>query len=231
VCSSDLIKDFDRTPGGVVLHMDEIIDRPLLEHLAQDLLKRMRAACEVAMAEAKRKDPNFSARDLNDVVLVGGGTRMPAVQALARDIFGQDAKTDIDPEVAVVLGAAIRAAVIEGRKSDLLIQDIIGFSVAVEVYDKVEGVASVVIPRGTPYPSEKPFIFALTNREPGQAVLPLRIVTGDHDRAAACDLLHAIDIPIEPGDPRSERVPFTIALNSKGEPYGTCGDQEWGSAA
>jgi molecular chaperone DnaK len=225
------IKDFDRTPGGVVLHMDEIIDRPLLEHLAQDLLKRMRAACEVAMAEAKRKDPNFSARDLNDVVLVGGGTRMPAVQALARDIFGQEAKTDIDPEVAVVLGAAIRAAVIEGRKSDLTIQDVLSYSVAVEVYDKVEGVASVVIPRGTTYPTPSPLIFALTNREPGQAVLPVRIVTGDHDRASACDLLHAIDVPIEPGDPRSERVQFTIGLNARGEVFGTCGDQEWGSAA
>jgi molecular chaperone DnaK len=225
------IKDFDRTPGGVVLHMDEIIDRPLLEHLAQDLLKRMRAACEVAMAEAKRKDPNFSARDLNDVVLVGGGTRMPAVQALARDIFGQEAKTDIDPEVAVVLGAAIRAAVIEGRKSDLTIQDVLSYSVAVEVYDKVEGVASVVIPRGTTYPTPSPLIFALTNREPGQAVLPVRIVTGDHDRASACDLLHAIDVPIEPGDPRSERVQFTIGLNARGEVFGTCGDVEWGTAS
>jgi molecular chaperone DnaK len=203
------IKDFDRTPGGVVLHMDEIIDRPLLEHLAQDLLKRMRAACEVAIAEAKRKDPNFSARDLNDVVLVGGGTRMPAVQA----------------------GAAIRAAVIEGRKSDLTIQDVLSYSVAVEVYDKVEGVASVVIPRGTTYPTPSPLIFALTNREPGQAVLPVRIVTGDHDRASACDLLHAIDVPIEPGDPRSERVQFTIGLNARGEVFGTCGDVEWGSAS
>jgi molecular chaperone DnaK len=225
------IKDFDRTPGGVVLHMDQIIDRWLLDHLAQDLLKRMRSACEVALTEAKRKDPNFSARDLNDVVLVGGGTRMPAVQALARDIFGQDAKTDIDPEVAVVLGAAIRAAVIEGRKSDLTIQDVLSYSVAVEVYDKVEGVASVVIPRGTTYPTDKPLIFALTNREPGQALLPVRIVTGDHDRAAACDLLHSIDVPIEPGDPRSERVPFTIGLNSRGEAFGTCGDVEWGTAS
>jgi molecular chaperone DnaK len=202
-----------------------------LEHLAQDLLKRMRAACEVAIAEAKRKDPNFSARDLNDVVLVGGGTRMPAVQALARDIFGQEAKTDIDPEVAVVLGAAIRAAVIEGRKSDLTIQDVLSYSVAVEVYDKVEGVASVVIPRGTTYPTPSPLIFALTNREPGQAVLPVRIVTGDHDRASACDLLHAIDVPIEPGDPRSERVQFTIGLNARGEVFGTCGDVEWGTAS
>lgn len=226
------IKDFDRTPGGVVLHMDEMLDRPLLEHLSQDLLKRMRSACEIAIAEAKRKDPNFNAaRDLSDVVAVGGGTRMPAVLAMARDVFGQDAKTDIDPEIAVVLGAAIRAAVIEGRKSDLAIHDIIGFSVAVEVYDRVEGVASVVIPKGSPYPTDKPLIFALTNREPGQTSLPVRVVTGDHDRAALCELLHAIDIPIEPGDPRSERVPFTIGVNARGEVYGTCGDEEWGSAA
>ncbi len=224
------IKDFDRTPGGVQVHLDEIVDRPLLENLAKDLLKRMRAACEIAIEGAKRKDPNFSVRDLKSVVLVGGGTRMPAVQALARDVFGQEPKTDIDPEVAVVMGAAIKAAVIEGRKSDLTVQDILSYSVAVEVYDKVEGVAAVVIPRGTPYPAERVSAFFLTNREAGQEALPVRIVTGDHDRAAACDLLYAVDVPLEPGDPRSARVPFTVGINERGAPYGTVGETEWGVA-
>ena len=224
------IKDFDRTPGGEVLHMDHVVDRPLLEHLSKEILARMRQACTIAIAEAQRKDPKFSVRDLNDVVLVGGGTRMPAVQALAAQVFGQEAKTDIDPEIAVVLGAAIKAAVIEGRKSDLTVQDIISYSVAIEVYDKVEGVASVVIPKGTPYPSEKEAAFVLTNREPGQTVLPVRIVTGDESRAALCNLLHAIDVPLEPGEPRSARVPFTVALSDRGTPYGKCGDVEWGEA-
>jgi molecular chaperone DnaK len=225
------IKDFDRSPGGTDLHMDYIVDRPLLEHLSQDLLKRMRAACLVAIAEATRKDANFSARrDLNDVVLVGGGSRMPAVQAMAKEVFGQEAKTDIDCEVAVALGAAIRAAVLEGRKSDLTISDITSWSIAVEVYDKVEGVASVVIPRGTPYPSERVLPFILTNREPGQSVMPVRIVAGDHDRAASCELLHSIDVPLEPGDPRSARVPFTVGLDSHGRPFGTCGGVEWGAS-
>ena len=225
------IKDFDRSPGGTDLHMDYTVDRPLLEHLSQDLLKRMRAACLVAIAEATRKDANFSAkRDLNDVVLVGGGSRMPAVQAMAKEVFGQEAKTDIDCEIAVALGAAIRAAVLEGRKSDLTISDITSWSIAVEVYDKVEGVASVVIPRGTPYPSERVLPFILTNREPGQSVMPVRIVAGDHDRAASCELLHAIDVPLEPGDPRSARVPFTVGINERGAPYGTVGETEWGIA-
>jgi molecular chaperone DnaK len=224
------IKDFDRSPGGTDLHMDYIVDRPLLEHLSQDLLKRMRAACLVAIAEATRKDANFSARrDLNDVVLVGGGSRMPAVQAMARDVFGQEAKTDIDCEIAVALGAAIRAAVLEGRKSDLTISDITSWSICVEVYDKVEGVASVIIPRGTPYPSEKEAAFILTNREPGQDVMPVRIVAGDHDRAASCELLHSINVPLEPGEPRAARVPFTVGLNSRGEAYGRVGEIEWGS--
>ena len=224
------IKDFDRTPGGVQLHMDYIIDRPLLEHLAKDLLTRMKAACQIAISEAQRKDANFSVRDLNDVVLVGGGTRMPAVQHMAHQVFGQEAKTDIDPEIAVALGAAIRAAVIEGRKSDLTVQDILSFSVALEVYDKVEGVASVIIPRGTPYPSEKETAFSLTNREAGQTLLPIRIVTGDHDRAALCELLHAVDVDIEPGDPRTARVPLTIGVNERGQPYGRVGEIEWGTA-
>jgi molecular chaperone DnaK len=210
--------------------MDYIIDRPLLEHLAKDLLTRMKAACQIAITEAQRKDANFSVRDLNDVVLVGGGTRMPAVQHMAHQVFGQEAKTDIDPEIAVALGAAIRAAVIEGRKSDLTVQDILSFSVAIEVYDKVEGVASVIIPRGTPYPSEKETAFALTNREAGQSVLPIRIVTGDHDRAVLCEMLHAVDVDIEPGDPRTARVPLTIGVNERGQPYGRVAEIEWGTS-
>jgi molecular chaperone DnaK len=225
------IKDFDRSPGGTDLHMAYGVDRELLESLAKDLLQRMRAACMVAIGDAQRKDPNFSIKDLHDVVLVGGGTRMPAVQKLAEEIFGQEAKTDIDPEIAVVLGAAIRAAVLEGRKSDLTISDISSHAIAVEVYDKVEGVASVVIPRGTPYPTEKPIVFALTNREPGQETLPVRIVAGESDRAASCDLLYKIDVPLEPRDPRVARVPFSIGLNAKGEPYGECGGVEFGEAA
>jgi molecular chaperone DnaK (HSP70) len=129
-----------------------------------------------------------------------------------------------------VLGAAIRAAVLEGRISSLSIQDIIGYSVAVEVYDKVEGVASIVIPRGTPYPSEKVQAFALTNREAGQSVLPVRIVTGDDDRAAACELLHSIDVPIEPGDPRSARVLFTVGLDERGQAFGSVGGVPFGAS-
>ena len=223
------IKDFDRSPSGTDLHMDYAVDRVLLENLSKDLLARMRSACLVAISEAQRKDPKFSVSDLHSVVLVGGGTRMPAVQEMARQTFGQEPKTDIDPEVAVVLGAAIRAGVIEGRVSDLTVQDITSWSISVEVFDKVEGVAAVVIPKGTPYPSEKAQPYTLTNREAGQSTLPVRIVAGEHDRAAACDLLHAIDVPLDPCDPRAARVPFTVGLNSRGEAYGTCGEIEWGS--
>lgn len=225
------IKDFDRTPGGEVLHLDHIVDRPLLEHLSKDILARIRRVCEIAISDAQRKDPNFNPRhDIKRVLLVGGGTEMPAVQALVADVFGQRPRTDLDPQTAVVLGAAIRGAVLEGRKNDLTIQDIISYSVAVEVYDKVEGVASIVIPRGTPFPSERAESFFLTNREPGQTSLPVRIVTGDESRAALCDLLHAIDVPLEPGEPRSARVPFTVGLSDRGTPYGRVGEVEWGEA-
>lgn len=225
------IKDFDRSPGGTDLHMIYPVDRELLEGISKDLLKRMRSACEVAIADAQRKDANFSTKDLHDVVLVGGGTRMPAVQRLAEDVFGQEAKTDIDPEVAVVLGAAIRAAVIEGRKSDLTISDITSHTIAVECYDKVEGVASVIIPRGTTYPTDKPVVFTLTNREPGQDALPVRIIAGDSDRATGCELLHALDIPVEQGEARSARITLTVSLNGRGEPYGACGEVVFGEAA
>jgi len=130
----------------------------------------------------------------------------------------------------VALGAAIRAAVLEGRKSDLTISDITSWSIAVEVYDKVEGVASVVIPRGHNYPTEKMLSFSLTNREPGQPILPIRLLAGDHDRAASCELLHAIDVAIDPQDARKHRIPLTIGLNGRGEIYGECGGVVFGSS-
>lgn len=226
------IDDIDRSPNGVDLPISYEVDRTELDELAADLLERMRNCCRNAIADAKRKDPNFSIRELSAVVLVGGGTRMPAVQQLAREEFGQEPKMDIDPEVAVVLGAAIRAAQIEGHISDLSISDITSHNISIEIHDKVEGVAAIIIPRGTPYPSERPVpIPPLTNREAGQTMLPVRIVFGDSDRATECEVLHAFNIQIEPGGPRSAIVKLDIALNARGEPFGMCGDHSFGDAA
>jgi molecular chaperone DnaK len=229
------IDNIDKSSDGVDLHMqgkEYEIDRETLEMLVRDLIDRMEQACHAAIAEVRRRDPKFTVKDLHDVVLVGGGTRMPAVQAMAERVFGQAPKTDIDPEVAVVLGAAIQAAISEGLLSDITVSDILPHAIRIETHDKVMGVATILFDKGTPYPSKdvlKPP--PLSNREAGQTRMPVRIVIGNSDRATECEVAHSFDFETEPGPPRSQRIILEIALNAKGQPFGICGGETFGSAA
>lgn len=224
------IDDIDKSADGVDLPMMYTITRDTLEEMVEDLIERMEEACKEAIRYAQEKDPKFTIADIHEVILVGGGTRMPAVQAMAGRAFGQEPKTDIDPEVAVVLGAAIQAAILEGQLTDVTVAHILPYSVRIETFDKVDGVATRLFDKGTAYPSKDVQKHMLHNREPGQTRMPVRIVVGDSDRATDCLLVHAFDFEIEPGDARQPHIELQIALNAKGEPFGVCGGEVFGSA-
>jgi len=223
------IDDFDKSPGGVDRPLVYEISREEMERLCADELSRMEDVCRAAIAEAKAKDSKFSVRDVDVVVLIGGGTKMPAVQALVERIFEQEAKTDIDPEAAVVLGAAIQAAISEGLLSDITISAITPYAIRIETHDKVLGVATPIFDKGTSYPNEV-FSRDLVPREPGQTSMPVRILVGNSDRAVECELAYSFNFEIDPADPKSQRIPFEIALNSRGMIYGICGGESFGDA-
>lgn len=224
------IDDFDKSPRGVDRPLVYEITREIFEHMCEEELGRLATVCTAVIAEAKRKDPKFQLSDIHDVVLVGGGTRIPAVQALVARMFEQEAKSDIDPEAAVVLGAAIQAAISEGLLSDITISAITAYAIRIETHDKVAGVATPIFERGTAYPTKEVFARDLANRDPGQTSLPVRILMGNADRADQCELLHVINLQIESGAAQSQRIPFEIALNARGEPYGMCGGESFGDA-
>lgn len=223
------IDDFDKSPGGVDRPLVYEIDRAEMERLGHEELARMEDVCHAAIAEAKSKDAKFSIKDIHAVVLVGGGTYMPAVRAMLTRVFEQEPKDDIDAESAVVLGAAIQAAISEGLLSDITISSITPYAIRIETYDKVAGVATPIFSKGTSYPTE---IFArdLIPREPGQTTMPVRLLIGNGDRAADCELAYSFNFEIDPTDENLRRIPFEIAINARGMIYGLCGGKGFGEA-
>lgn len=224
----DITKD---RKTGADLHMIYPVSQTILNELTKELIKSIRDACQRTVDEAKSKDPRFTVKDLDVVILVGGMTRVPAIQAMVADFFKQAPKTEIDPEIAVALGAAVQAGVMDGRRAGLKIKNITPHSFAIETHDKVEGVATVLVPKGTPYPWKPKVQHKLANREAGQTALSIRLLQGESERASDCVQLDAADIEIEPGDPREVKIPVSFEIDESGNLIFEAGDYSFGRDA
>lgn len=220
------LDDIGRSKDGVSLHMDYPLSRAVLDELTSDLRERLVVACKAAINDIRRTQENFSVADLQPPLLVGGMTRMPSVRAAAEEFFGKTPKRDESPETVVAMGAAIRAAIIEGRKPDITIADITSHAIGIET---VDGVSAVLFPKGTNYPAEG--TFTLSNPDPGQLELSIRLVQGEASKAQACELLWAVDVPIEPGEPQSARKSLTVRLDASGRPTAECDEFRYEGAA
>jgi molecular chaperone DnaK len=220
------VDDIGRTKDGVSLHMDYPISQAVLEELTADLRERMLNACKSAIQDVRRSDPNFTVTDLHDVLLVGGMTRVPSVREAAQVFFGKKPKRDESPEMVVAMGAAIKAAIVEGRRADITIADITSHALCVE---SLNGVATVLVPKGVSYPFEE--TFTLTNAAPGQLELSIRLVQGEAHKAALCEPLWAVDVPIEPSEPQSARIPLTIRIDASGRPTAEVEDYRYEGVA
>lgn len=210
--------DIDRTKEGSSLHMDYELDRMTFEDITKSERDKIIAACKAAIADVRRSDPNFSVQEL-DVLLVGGMTRVPSIRAVAELFFGKAPRKSENPEQVVAMGAAIRAAIIEGRKPDLTIADILSHSIAIET---VGDVAAILAPKGTNYPFSE--TFTLANVDAGQKQLSIRLVQGEAGRASVCELMASAEVPVEPGPAQARRIPLTLTLDASGRPTVTCGD-------
>jgi molecular chaperone DnaK len=207
------LDNIDRTPDGISLHMIYDIDRRIFNEMAGKLLDRMIAACQHTLDDAKAKDAAFSPRLFDEILLVGGMTRVPIVRDRIAEFFGREPKRDAAPEFIVAQGCAIKAAILEGRMTDILVADITGHDIAVET---VNNVPAVVIPRGTPYPLEKPI--TLANADDDQTEISVRLLYATRTRAQDCLVLQAEDIPIEPAPAETVRVRMVVAVNDEGQP-------------
>ncbi len=154
-------------------HFDLNFTRAKLEDLTKNLIDRVTVPCEKAM-----KDAGLTPNDITDVILVGGQTRMPAIEEKVRKIFGKEPNKSVNPDEAVAIGAAIQAGIIQGDVKDILLLDVTPLSLGIET---LGGVSTTLIPRNTTIPTQKTQIFSTA--ADNQTSVEIHIVQGERERA------------------------------------------------
>jgi molecular chaperone DnaK len=187
-------------------HMNIKITRAKLESLVEDLIQRTIKPCEMAI-----KDSGKSLADIADVILVGGQTRMPKVQETVKDIFGKEAKRDVNPDEAVAIGAAIQGAVLSGEVKDLLLLDVTPLSLGIET---LGGVMTKLIEKNTTIPTKAAQTFSTA--DDNQGTVTIHVLQGEREIASANKSLGRFDLAGLPPAPRGVpqiEVAFDIDAN------------------
>jgi molecular chaperone DnaK len=187
-------------------HLSLNLTRAKLEQLVGDLVERTKGPVQQAL-----KDAGISPSDIDEVVLVGGQTRMPAVQEMVKQVFGKDPHKGVNPDEVVAIGAAIQAGVLKGEVRDVLLLDVTPLSLGVETQG---GVMTVLIPRNTTIPTSKTETF--TTAADGQSSVEIHIMQGERPMASENKSLgrFVLDgiLPAPRGVPQVE-VTFDIDAN------------------
>ena len=187
-------------------HLNVKLTRAKLESLVEELINRTKGPCEMAL-----KDAGVKASEINDVILVGGQTRMPKVQEMVKDIFGQEPRKDVNPDEAVALGAAIQAGVLAGDVKDVLLLDVIPLSLGIET---MGGIMTKLIEKNTTIPTNAAQVFSTA--DDNQTAVTIHVLQGEREKAAANKSLGRFDLadipPASRGVPQIE-VSFDIDAN------------------
>ncbi len=175
-----------RMEGGATtpLHLVETITRADLEKMVLGLIERTKEPMRKALADAGLK-----ASDIDDVVLVGGMTRMPKVREVVKEFFGKDPHTGVNPDEVVAMGAAIQAGVLQGDVKDVLLLDVTPLSLGIET---LGGVFTRMIDRNTTIPTKKSQVFSTA--EDNQQAVTIRVFQGEREMAADNKLLGQFDL-------------------------------------
>jgi molecular chaperone DnaK len=187
-------------------HLNLKLTRAKLEALVEDLIQKTVEPCRIAL-----KDAGVKTSDINDVILVGGQTRMPKVQETVRELFGREPRKDVNPDEAVAVGAAIQGSVLSGDRKDVLLLDVTPLSLGIET---LGGVMTKMIQKNTTIPTK--FAQTFSTAEDGQPAVTIKVFQGEREMAVGNKLLGEFNLegiaPAPRGLPQIE-VTFDIDAN------------------
>jgi len=188
-------------------HLNIKITRSKLESLVEDLLKRSIEPCKIALKDAK-----LSSGDIDEVILVGGQTRMPKVGQMVQDFFGKEPKRDVNPDEAVAMGAAIQAGVLGGDVKDVLLLDVTPLSLGIET---MGGVMTKLIEKNTTIPTNASQIFSTA--ADNQSAVTVHVLQGEREVANANKSLGQFNLEgISPAPKGQPQIEVTLDIDSDG---------------
>ncbi|MGR6872452.1 molecular chaperone DnaK [Pseudomonas sp. HK3] len=188
-------------------HLNVKVTRAKLESLVEDLVKNSLKPCEMAL-----KDSGLSASEIDEVILVGGQTRMPLVQKSVTDFFGKEPRKDVNPDEAVAMGAALQGAVLSGDVKDVLLLDVTPLTLGIET---MGGVATALIEKNTTIPTKKSQVFSTA--DDNQSAVTIHVVQGERKQAAQNKSLGRFDLSDIPSAPRGmPQIEVTFDIDANG---------------
>jgi len=188
-------------------HLNIKVTRAKLESLVEELIVRSMEPCKVAL-----KDAGLGAAEINDVILVGGQTRMPKVQEAVKEFFGKDPRKDVNPDEAVAVGAAIQGGVLGGDVKDVLLLDVTPLSLGIET---LGGVMTKLIEKNTTVPTKATQVFSTA--DDNQTAVTVHVLQGERERADANKSLGRFDLQDIPPAPRGmPQIEVTFDIDANG---------------